>query len=375
MQIKEYLSRLHTNLSGKKVKDKIIVIESDDWGGIRIPSKSVRDKLDKQGIPLSKYPYTRYDGLETSEDIDALANVLSRHQDAGGRSPCLTMNYVLQNPDFKAIAKDDFSKYYGESIEDTYRNYTASDHVLNKVKQASLDNLFLPQYHGREHVNVTCWLEVLKKDHRVFKLAFNNKFFGLGRGAVPDVNFNIQATYDTIDTQYALESLRTGATLFQKIFGYQSKSFIANNFVWSDHWNGELKKLGVSHFQGMKYQLLPKSMNDTKRKRMLHYNGELNSYSQLYTVRNCEFEPSVSGLGHEKALNEIRQAFVLGQPAIISSHRVNFTSRIDQKQRDLNLSKLDHLLKKAIRRWPDVIFMSSEELEDYYRKAIGFNAV
>lgn len=374
MQIKEYLSRLHTNLSGKKIKDKIIVFESDDWGGIRIPSKSVRDKLDNQGIHLSKYPYTRYDGLETNEDIDNLANVLSQHQDVRGRLPCITMNFVLQNPDFEEIENDSFSKYHGESIEDTYRNYPASDHVLNKVKDGSLGNLFLPQYHGREHVNVINWLELLRNGHKEFRLAFDNKIFGLGRAAVPDVNFNIQATYDTLDNNYALDSLKSGAKLFKGIFGYHSKSFIANNFIWSDQWNGELKKLGVSHFQGMKYQLLPQLMADTKRKRILHHNGELNSHNQLYTVRNCEFEPSVSGFGHEKTLNEIWQAFVLGQPAIISSHRVNFTSRIDQKRRDLNLSELHFLLKKSIKKWPDMIFMSSGELEDYYRKALGINA-
>lgn len=374
MQIKEYLSRLHTNLSGKRIKDKIIIIESDDWGGIRIPSKSVRDKLDKQGIPLSKYPYTRYDGLETNEDIDNLANVLSQHQDVGGRPPCITMNFILQNPDFQAIAKDGFSKYHGESIEDTYKNYPASDHVLNKVKEASLGNLFLPQFHGREHVNVIYWLELLRNRHKEFRLAFDNKIFGLGRAAVPDVNFNIQATYDTLENNYALDSLRSGAKLFQGIFGYQSNSFIANNFVWSDQWNDELRKLGVSHFQGMKYQLLPKSMADNKRKRIMHFNGELNNINQLYTVRNCEFEPSVSGFGHEKTLNEIWQAFVFGQPAVISAHRVNFSSRIDKKRRDMNLSELDLLLKKVIKRWPDVIFMSSGKLEDYYRKALGIHA-
>lgn len=42
---------------GWKTSRKIIVIESDDWGSIRMPSKEVYNSLLKQGIRVDKDDY------------------------------------------------------------------------------------------------------------------------------------------------------------------------------------------------------------------------------------------------------------------------------------------------------------------------------
>ena len=43
--MKQTLKKHLINLRGKKLKEKFLVLESDDWGAIRIPNIKVRDWL------------------------------------------------------------------------------------------------------------------------------------------------------------------------------------------------------------------------------------------------------------------------------------------------------------------------------------------
>ena len=55
-------------------------------------------------------------------------------------------------------------------------------------------------------------------------------------------------------------------------------------------------------------------------------------------------------------------AFRWGKPAVINSHRVNYSSGIFEENRDNSLRLLDALLKAIIKKWPEVEFMNSQQL-------------
>ena len=67
-------------------------------------------------------------------------------------------------------------------------------------------------------------------------------------------------------------------------------------------------------------------------------------------------------------MKEISTAFFWKKPAIISSHRVNYIGSINPKNRDKNLSLLQDLLGKNSQSWPEVEFMSTDELGDTITK-------
>ena len=357
---------IDTNLKGRRVSSKIVAIESDDWGSIRVPSYKTIEALKSKGINLEEYAYTKYDGLENDDDIECLLDIICSVKDKHGNHPIITANFVTCNPDFKAIKSSEFKQYHYELISETFKRYSNSSKVLSLIKEGYLKRIILPQFHGREHVNSEKWLKCLRNNDKRFLLAFENNMFGLGRNIVPDLNFNIQATYDTTNDDFALEGLYDGLQKFYEIFSFHSSSFIANNFIWNDTWHKKLKDLGISHFQGMKYQILPLKDGDNTRRRIRRFNGQINEYNQVFTTRNCEFEPSVTGYGYEKTMKDIEIAFRLNQPAIISTHRINFTSRICSNKRDENLKIFNELLKNILKKWPDVIFMSSIELSNLY---------
>jgi hypothetical protein len=67
-------------------------------------------------------------------------------------------------------------------------------------------------------------------------------------------------------------------------------------------------------------------------------------------------------------LNRIETAFRYYKPAIISSHRVNFIGAIVPDNRNKNLMLLKQLLFEIVKKWPDVEFMSSDQLGDLMGK-------
>ena len=69
------------------------------------------------------------------------------------------------------------------------------------------------------------------------------------------------------------------------------------------------------------------------------------------------------------ALNQIERAFKFNKPAIINSHRVNYVGSIHPENRTNGLKLLSNLLIRMINKWPDLIFMSSDELGKIIEKS------
>jgi hypothetical protein len=120
---------------------------------------------------------------------------------------------------------------------------------------------------------------------------------------------------------------------------------------------------GVELIQGQRGQIQPSRDGSELFIRRRH-TGQLGRKGQLYSVRNVSFEPfeDASRDWVATALEEIRGAFFWGTPAIISTHRVNYVGGIDIENRDRNLKLLGKFLRKILDTWPDIEFISSDEL-------------
>lgn len=367
MNLLKKLALHDTNRKGYSSKRKFVVIESDDWGSVRMTSAKSYDVLKKSGIQVEKSPYCRLDGLEKSEDLDNLMTVLSKHKDQQGNPACITLNYVAQNPNFNAIRNAEYRQYYGESIQSTFINTDGCDAMDDRIKQGLNGQLIVPQFHGREHVQVTRWLELLRSGRKDFKLAFDQGIWGLSSDVLSDLPYSIQATYDGLSDELAATSIREGLKLFREYFGFAPKTFIPNNYIWNPDWNSLLAQEGITHLQGMKYTLVSKKNPAEPRIKIRRAFGERNEFNQTYGIRNCHFEPSEQGTTVDDVLIEMSIAFMWNRPAIICSHRINFTSRMTESNRDNNLNKLDLLLAAMLKRWPDIEFVSSPQLANLFQ--------
>lgn len=349
------------NIPGWRTNRKIVVVESDDWGSIRMPSKEIYSKLFSKGYNISGSDYNRLDTLESNDDLSMLFEVLKSHKDSQGNNPVITANMVVGNPDFNKIRQSDFSEYYFEPVTETLKRYPGRDSVESLWKEGNEKRVFRPQFHGREHVNVVRWMEALNKrtPEILFTFECNTTFSGDG-----DYNFMEVLDFNTLDDLIKMkESLTEGLNIFEDIFGYRSKSFIPPCYTWNSEIEKVLHQQGVMYIQGLVVQSIPTgSFGNYKKK--YHYLGKRNQFGQCFLIRNAFFEPSLTKLNDSigECLRRIEIAFRWKKPAIISSHRINYVGALNEENRRKNLKLLDELLRRILNKWPDAEFMTSDQL-------------
>lgn len=362
MSLKKNLS----NLLGWQTKRKIIVFESDDWGSIRTSSKNAYDKMVNVGLELYHSNFTKFDALESNADLMELFHVLQSHKDSKGRHPVFTPMCILANPDFEKIKASNFEEYFYEPFFETCRKYPEHDKVYELWRYGIKNRLFVPQLHGREHLNVKRWMHSLKNGNKGLLLAFDNESFGASifKGQlIPEylAAFNPQFTSDIS----ALHEIATEAGyLFTQVCGYRPTHFIASNSPEPKILETTLKKIGIKYLTRYKMQKYP--LGDGKFEMQFNWLGKRNDLGQIYLTRNSGFEPSDFAQTEpvEKCIKDIEIAFRWNKPAIVSTHRVNYVGFINKDNRERGLSTLNKLLKEIIIKWPDIEFLTSEELGD-----------
>ena len=365
---KSIINQNFRNFQGWNTKRNIVVIESDDWGTIRMPSKEVFDKLLRSGIRVDRCAYNMYDTLASEEDLTALFDVLLQFKDINGKSPVITANTIVANPDFDKIRASGFKEYHFEHFTETLKRYPNHKNSFLLWKQGMHENIFIPQFHGREHLNIQRWLTALQTNLPETHMAFDLNLFGISSHITTEKRRSYMAALDfdlisELDNQKVI--LTDGLNLFEKIFGYRSLSFIATNHIWHGNIEPDLVKSGIEYIQGASSQYQPMG-NNNPFKIIRHKLGEKTDLGQFFLTRNCSFEPSLNKSKSivNDCIEDMTSAFRWGKPAIISSHRLNFIGSIVPGNRTKNLNMLTELLKIALEKWPQIEFVSSAQLGD-----------
>jgi hypothetical protein len=158
------------------------------------------------------------------------------------------------------------------------------------------------------------------------------------------------------------EIIKDAQYIFQRLFAYPSKSFIAPSYIWHSSIEPALAENKIQLIQGVTYQYQP-NPGGSWFKTKFRYTGKC-SQSLVHSVRNAFFEPSLTQNQDdvEECLKRIQLSFQLKKPAIIGSHRVNYMGGVSENNRKVNLEKLKRLLHTIVKRWPDVEFATSDSL-------------
>jgi hypothetical protein len=353
-----------SSIAGWRTKRKLVVIESDDWGSIRMPSNDTRAKLVSQGIPMGnirRQRYTNYDSLASKEDFELLFHTLKQFKDTNGNHPLITAVSVVANPDFEKIRACNFKEFFYEPFTKTLERYGLDD-AFKMWQLGVKENLFVPQFHGREHLNVQVWLRDLIKGNADSMKAFNENCWGFSNTNTLGIDY--QAAFDVEfkeDIQYQKLVIKEGLALFEKIHGYRADFFVPPNGPFNNQLEETAANSGIEYMSASKIQKEPQGQGKLKTK--FHWLGQSNRHGQKYITRNCFFEPSDRSKDWvESCISEIELAFKYKKPAVISSHRVNYIGSLVQENREHSNKKLKSLLDKIINTWPDVEFISSSNL-------------
>ncbi|QSS98024.1 hypothetical protein [Psychroflexus sp. ALD_RP9] len=357
------LKTIVKHIPGWRTNQKILVIESDDWGSIRMPNAKVREELLEANYDLDNN-FLKYDTLTNKEDINLLFEVLSSVKDSQGNFVKFTPFVNLTNPDFKKIINHDYKNYYFEMFVETQKKYYGRD-FLNSWLAGINNKIFYPEYHGREHFNVPLLMNLLQNSEDL-KFAFKKGVVHIPlkdikpkklKTLAPAYYVNRKEEFD-----YYKNSLREGISIFKHLFKYQPKVFAAPNGIFMQEFEEELSSLGLNNFVVNRKRVQPDLKGGFTTKSFNLSFGKTSKNGHMYYRRNVKFEPVQSSYNQSKTINEINIAFAMGKPAILSTHKVNYVGSLSKKHRDKNLLELKTILRKVVNKHPDIIFMSSREL-------------
>lgn len=356
--IKDYI----INFQGYKTKRKLVAFLVDDYGTIRISSPEALQELGKLDHKITENRFNKYDDIASKEDLEQLFEVLQSVKDKNGNPAVFTPMTVVANPDFDAIEKVNFENYYFETFFQTLDKRNDGEDIKALWKKGIEQGIFVPEFHGREHLNVRSWMEFLRKQDKNVMAAFKTQ--SIGMEPADGNRKGYMAAFDVQDREHLAELnviAREGLDIFETLFGYRSVFFTPSALIHNDGMHEELKNNGIRYIDMARSRTEP-TLNGTARSRY-HYMGESNKLGQRYITRNVMFEANKDKRDWVKsALSDIETAFKFGKPAVISSHRVNFVGGKDEENRDKGLKSLKSLLEAISKKWPDAEFVTVRDL-------------
>lgn len=353
-----------SNLPGWRTNRKIIVFESDDWGSIRMPSPKTFEYLKSKGVDVSSGDALRYnlnDTLATADDLSYLFDILTSVKDKNNNPAVFTPVSLVANPDFEKIKESGFKKYIYEPFTKTLKRYNRED-AFQLWQEGIKNRLFIPQFHGREHLNVQVWMRALQNNDKHTLLAFEQGMWGFKNKLPHQINY--QAAFNLEfpeDIEYQKSIIDEGLKIFHQLHGYKASFFVPPNGPFNENLEQTAAENGIMFMSTSKIHLEPQGGGQFKKN--YHWLGQKNKYGQRYITRNAFFEPSQPGKDWVvNCLSDISIAFKWNKPAVISSHRVNYIGSHKPMNRQNGLKQLSELLNSIVKFWPEVEFKSSEQL-------------
>ena len=83
------------NILGKQISSKVVVLESDDWGTVRMSSQEAFQSLLKKGYRVDQCPYNTNDALESNQDLEMLFEATL---------PVTTLRYHVDHIKYKQVS-------------------------------------------------------------------------------------------------------------------------------------------------------------------------------------------------------------------------------------------------------------------------------
>lgn len=351
-----------SNILGKNTKRHLLAFFVDDYGAIINNSIESQKQFLKAGGDLGSSRFAKYDTLETNEDLESLFTVLSSFKDINGNHVAWTPLAVSANPDFEKIRENGYTNYMYEELDKTFSRKKECNNVMLLMKQGIQEGFYMPQYHGREHININILMHALNTNNHNVKLAFDNNSLYTFRGENGIVSSNqaFRIIKDT-DIPFYSEIITDGLECFKKVYGYNAIHFNAPGNRENSKLASVLAEAGIHYIETDKIK--HEYLGDGKWRKEFHWNGEKNKFGQRYIIRNCVFEPTADlSDWAEYTFKQIQIAFKWNKPAIVSSHRVNFAGAISKTNRERGLNELKRLITLVQKSFPDVEFVTSKQL-------------
>ncbi|HZQ25964.1 MAG TPA: hypothetical protein VFA89_24440 [Terriglobales bacterium] len=326
----------------------LILIQSDDWGRAGIRDDSAFSALRLAGLNLGERAYDFY-SLETGDDLHALRELLRRHRDSTGRHACLSMNFVLANPDCERMAQEAYRCLRLKPLADGLPGCWHRPGLFEAYKQGIEERLFSPALHGMTHFNAAAVMRALDENAE--------------RGALLRSLWKTETSYiywrmPWIGYEYwdpvcgfvarAEQHKLVGEAvrLFGRMFSRDPVSACAPGYR-ANHdtqhaWEAHGIRVAQNGPGGIKSPCLDSGI--------------------LQLGRTFDFEPAVDpNFSLEQCVRKAEHSVSAGRPVVISVHSINFHSTL-KDFRSATLRSLDEFLSELERRYPNLLYVTDADM-------------
>jgi hypothetical protein len=331
----------------------LVILQSDDWGRVGLRDREGLEQLRAAGVSLGERPYDNYT-LETADDLASLSAVLKRHRDAGGRHPCVEMNFILANLDFARMSASDWREIQLLPLSDGLPAGWSRPKLMEGYRAGIAAGIFKPALHGTTHFCRAAVEREAKKDGERAQLLRS-----LWQAGTPYIYWRMPwIGYEYWDPsrpederflpeeeQYEVIGQTVGA--FAKVFSTLPRSACAPGYRANDDTHSAWAKHGIGVAQNGPGALLP---------------PHFDRHGILNLSRTVEFEPATDPkFSVEACLRQAESCFQRGIPAIISMHSINFHSTV-RDFRSRTLQVLDEFFTALESKHSDLRYLHDEDL-------------
>ena len=329
------------NLDWRRLR--AVVLESDDWG-LCAWSPDEQARLVLADTPAFRSPAgVRYSGstLESADDVHAITDLLLEFRGGDGLAPVLQANTIVASPDYVGLEPPLFS---GEQLPLIDFPHTPSrwarPGLWGEVVRAREAGVWWPELHGLHHLPERAWLSALRRSDADARRAHEQQ------SPVCEA-VETGGEYDAAEPiEVRRRNLALAVEKFRELFGRPPSSFCPPDYRWDEALDADAERLGLTTFQGKAERTgsrLPRLRRVLGRYPWPDFEGP-----RFSLPPRIAFEPSVTDraaarVGLDAARRSVRTAWGRGQPAVISSHRMNYV-HLDEGRAQSGRSHLRDLL-------------------------------
>lgn len=350
---------------------RTVVFESDDWGACEYaPTKQIWSQT-VAATPIEGLRPAQNAKLESVEEIVRLGELLEKYPDKNGGPAVITAFFCLANPDFEQIATTGI--YHDIAIDQGFPASWQKNSAMEAWRHAVQKGWFFPEFHSRlHHMNPGSWLRLLKETSELGEEArkrfgqeiyYQNSHYPEYSGMMPEA---IQ--------EWITPALATFRRLFatSPTAGVTSDATPLTEIIWAA--NGIktfcLRNFSIPGAAPLVYHTKPWNNQDASTP-MGAWNPETDV---VYLSRNVFFEPGFDpNYSFEKITSDIEAVWARNEPAILSSHRLNFISWNDEFT-SRGFEEMERLLA-WLAQFGDVQFLSTAEVSSIYRDGTSVRTI
>ena len=338
---------------------RAVVLESDDWGLCAWSPDSQAWRALADQPPFRTPSGKRYAGstLESAEDVKAISDTLIEFRGGDGFPPVWQANTVMSSPDYARLEPPGFAVEHLPLLD--FPNVPSRwqrPRLWEQVSIARMAGLWWPELHGLHHLPEHTWLTALRRGENDARRAHEHQ---------SPVCSAVEASGEYAATEpeaVRARNLELAVTKFRSLFGRLPGSVCPPDYRWDDRLESDAERLGIPTIQGKPEQLghaLPRL-----RRILLTFQWPHTRGPHFYLPPRIAFEPAAqprnaAKVGAEAAARAVKRAWQRGQPAIVSTHRMNYV-HLDHAHAEEGRTALRELLVKLERE--GAVFLTDREV-------------